>query len=337
MSKNQQQEIHTLLEKPSKIVLVGHQNPDGDAIGSALGLSHYLCQFWHHVTVIVPNDFPSFLKWLPQASDILVYDTQASECDSCFHEADIVFILDFNAPHRAGLVSKAFENFQGVKVMIDHHQQPSDYADYVITDTAMSSTCEMVYHFIASKNPDVISPEIANCLYLGIMTDTGSFKFSITTSTTHRVVATLIDKGAASTAIHEKVYDTNRLKSLQLLGRALQNLKIVSTQRTAYITLSQQDLDDCDYQKGDTEGIVNYALSLQNVIFAAIFIEQKDENLVKISLRSKGDFDVNSFSRKYFDGGGHKNAAGGKSLRSLEATENYFLKVLASHQKELSQ
>lgn len=337
MSKNQQQEIHTLLEKPSKIVLVGHQNPDGDAIGSALGLSHYLCQFGHHVTVIVPNDFPSFLKWLPQASDILVYDTQASECDSCFHEADIVFILDFNAPHRAGLVSKALENFQGVKVMIDHHQQPSDYADYVITDTAMSSTCEMVYHFIASKNPDVISPEIANCLYLGIMTDTGSFKFSITTSTTHRVVATLIDKGAASTAIHEKVYDTNRLESLQLLGRALQNLKIVSTQRTAYITLSQQDLDDCDYQKGDTEGIVNYALSLQNVIFAAIFIEQKDENLVKISLRSKGDFDVNSFSRKYFDGGGHKNAAGGKSLRSLEATENYFLQVLASHQKELSQ
>ncbi len=336
MSKNQQQEIHNLLEKPSKIVLVGHQNPDGDAIGSALGLGLYLRQSGHQVNVIVPNDFPKFLKWLPGASDILIYETQHSICDSCFQNADMVFILDFNAPIRAGQLCKALEDFQGVKVMIDHHQQPSDYANFMITDTEMSSTCEMVYHFIASKNPHVISPEIANCLYLGIMTDTGSFKFSVTTSTTHRVAAALIDYGAVSSEIHEKVYDTNRLESLQLLGRALQNLKLISAHRTAYITLSKKDLDDCDYQKGDTEGIVNYALSLKEIIFAAIFIEQKEEQLIKISLRSKGDFDVNLFSRNYFQGGGHKNAAGGISLLSLEATEEYFLNVLANHQKELS-
>lgn len=336
MSKNQQKEIHQLLEKPAKIVLVGHQNPDGDAIGSTLGLAIYLQQYGHQVQVIVPNDFPQFLKWLPQAENILIYESKTDDAKHFIADADILFILDFNATHRAGKVNEALNDFRGIKVMIDHHQQPSDYADLVISDTSMSSTCEMVYHFIGSKNPNAVNRDIATCLYLGIMTDTGSFKFSITTSTTHRVAAQLIEKGAANTKIHQLVYDTNRLESLKLLGRALQNLKIVSHLNTAYITLSQEDLDACNYQKGDTEGIVNYALSLQDVVFAAIFIERKNEGLIKISLRSKSDFDVNLFSRNHFGGGGHKNAAGGKSDISLIETECHFLSIIEDYKNELT-
>ncbi len=336
MSKNHQSKIHQLLENPTKIVLVAHQNPDGDAIGSTLGLGIYLQLLGHQTQVIAPNDFPKFLKWLPQASDILTYEKQTDESQQCLQEAEIVFILDFNAPQRAGNVSDALIGFKGIKIMIDHHQQPSDYADFMISDTSMSSTCEMIFHFISSKHPELITSDIANCLYLGIMTDTGSFKFGITTSTTHRVAAALIDQGAAHTHIHEMVYDNNRLENLQLLGRALQNLKIVSDLRTAYITLSQEDLDAFDFQKGDTEGIVNYALSLENIIFAAIFIEHKEDGIIKISLRSKGDFDVNAFSRAHFEGGGHRNASGGRSKRTLKVTEDYFLDIVKNYKNELS-
>lgn len=330
-------EIKALLSTPKNVVVVPHRNPDGDAIGASLAMYHYLKSKGHRCTVVTPNDYPEFLKWLPGSEEVFKYDTQNRQSKSCIEEASIIFLLDFNALHRVGSdMQKTLEKYNGTFIMIDHHQQPDDIATYLYSDVSICSTCQMVYHFL-EKLEDIksINLEIANCLYTGIMTDTGSFRFPSTTSTTHRIVANLIDKGAENAKIHNNVYDTNSYGRLQLLGRALSNLVVVENFKTAYITLRQHELDEFKYEKGDTEGVVNYALSLEGVIFAVIFIEDAEQQIIKISLRSKGSFSVNKFSREHFDGGGHDNAAGGKSLVSMEETVSNFLNVLPSYKNEL--
>jgi phosphoesterase RecJ-like protein len=330
-------EIKELLASPKKIVVIPHKNPDGDAIGSTLGLLHYLLKLNHKAVVIAPNDFPDFLKWIPKQDTILKYETQQTECDELINDADIMFTLDFNAFHRTGNMETVLTNSNVIKIMIDHHQQPDDYAKYMFSDVSMSSTCEMIYHFLEKlEDLDYIDKDLATCLYVGIMTDTGSFRFRSTTSTTHRIISKLIDKGADNTQIHNNVYDTNSYNRLQLLGCALNNLKIIPESRTAYITLSQNELQKLDYKKGDTEGFVNYALSLNNIVLAAIFIEDKQNKIIKISLRSKGDFSVNELSRAHFDGGGHTNAAGGKSDLPLGPTVDKFISILPQYNKALN-
>jgi phosphoesterase RecJ-like protein len=221
--------------------------------------------------------------------------------------------------------------------MIDHHQEPDDYALVTYSDTSMSSTCEMVYHFIDMLgDTQDIDADMASCLYAGIMTDTGSFRFPSTTKTTHEVVARLIEKGANNALIHQAILDTNSYSKLQLLGVALNNLKVLPQYKTAYITLTQKELDDHKFQKGDTEGFVNYGLSLDGIIFAVIFIENRVDNIIKMSLRSKGDFSVNEFARKHYEGGGHTNAAGGRSLLSMSKTVNQFIDTLASYKSVLN-
>ncbi|GAB1855782.1 bifunctional oligoribonuclease/PAP phosphatase NrnA [Flavobacteriaceae bacterium MHTCC 0001] len=329
--------IKALLSTPKHIIIVTHKNPDGDAIGSTLGLYHYLKKYNHKAQVITPNDYPEFLKWPYGCDSILKYDTQTEICDALISKADIIFTLDFNAFHRTGQMVPILEASQAIKILIDHHEAPDDYADYMYSDVTMSSTCEMIYHFISMLGDiNVIDETIATCLYLGIMTDTGSFRFPCTTSTTHRVVGNLIDKGAKSTTIYNNVFDTNSYNRLQLLGCALNNLKVIPELRTAYITLSQKELHTYDYKKGDTEGVVNYGLSLKNIIFAAIFIEDKQEGIIKISFRSKGNFSVNEFSRAHFNGGGHNNAAGGKSETSLKSTVDKFLSILPEYSNALN-
>lgn len=337
MTREDIKSIKTLLSTPKKIVIVPHKNPDGDAIGSTLGLYHFLLKSNHDVHLIVPNDYPTFLKWIPGENSILKHDTDTENCDKLINNADIMFTLDFNAFHRTGNMETVLSQSTALKIMIDHHQEPDNYATYTFSDVTMSSTCEMVYHFI-NKLGDTqsIDKNIATCLYVGIMTDTGSFRFRSTTSTTHRIIAELIDKGADNNTIHNNVYDTNSYNKLQLLGCALSNLKIVPESRTAYITLSQKELNTFDYKKGDTEGVVNYALSLDNIVLAAIFIEDKKEGIIKISLRSKGAFSVNTFSRTHFDGGGHNNAAGGRSELSLKKTVEKFIGILPSYNKALN-
>lgn len=337
MTREDIKSIKTLLSTPKKIVIVPHKNPDGDAIGSTLGLYHFLLKSNHDVHLIVPNDYPTFLKWIPGENSILKHDTNTENCDKLINNADIMFTLDFNAFHRTGNMETVLSQSTALKIMIDHHQEPDNYATYTFSDVTMSSTCEMVYHFI-NKLGDTqsIDKNIATCLYVGIMTDTGSFRFRSTTSTTHRIIAELIDKGADNNTIHNNVYDTNSYNKLQLLGCALSNLKIVPESRTAYITLSQKELNTFDYKKGDTEGVVNYALSLDNIVLAAIFIEDKKEGIIKISLRSKGAFSVNTFSRTHFDGGGHNNAAGGRSELSLKKTVEKFIGILPSYNKALN-
>ena len=337
MNVDEIKEIKALLSTPQNVVIVPHRNPDGDAIGASLAMYHYLNNKGHKATVVAPNDYPSFLKWLPDSKETFKFDMQNRQSKSALEEASIVFLLDFNALHRVGSdMQNTLEKYDGTFIMIDHHQQPDTIAKYLYSDVSICSTCQMVYHFL-EKLDDVsaITPEIATCIYVGIMTDTGSFRFPSTTSTTHRIIADLIDKGAENAKIHNNVYDTNSYGRLQLLGRALSNLVVINKFKTAYITLSQQELDEFNFEKGDTEGVVNYALSLEGVIFAAIFIEDVEQQIIKISLRSKGSFSVNKFSREHFDGGGHDNAAGGKSTISLDDTISKFLSVLPNHQKDL--
>jgi phosphoesterase RecJ-like protein len=337
MNAVETKEIKKLLSSPKNIVIVPHKNPDGDAIGACLAMFFYLKQKGHNATVVSPNDYPNFLKWLPGSKDVYKFDMQNRQSKNAIDEATIIFLLDFNALHRVGDDMKnTLEVFSGTFIMIDHHQEPDNVAKYLLSDTAICSTCQMIYHFLESlEDLNYIDKDIASCLYTGIMTDTGSFRFPSTTSVTHRIIADLIDKGADNAKIHNYVYDTNSYGRLQLLGRALSNMVVIDQLRTAYITLSQKDLDEFSYQKGDTEGVVNYALALDGIIFAAIFIEDVDQKIIKISFRSKGKFSVNKFSRAHFNGGGHDNAAGGKTQISLDATISKFLNVLSNYKNEL--
>lgn len=329
--------VKKLLDTPKKILIIPHKNPDGDAMGSCLGLYHYLQQLGHQADVIAPNDYPDFLKWLPGNDRVLIYESQEKASKKKIAEADLCFTLDFNALNRIGNLEDALNDFQGDYIMIDHHQQPDDYAVVTYSDVNMSSTCEMVFHFIAALGGLAdIQAETATCLYTGIMTDTGSFRFPATTPTTHRVIADLIEMGAENSAIHNRVYDANSPERLQLLGCALSNLVAIEEFNTAYITLSAKELEKNHFKKGDTEGFVNYGLSLKGIRFAVIFIENTQEGIVKISLRSKGDFSVNEFARNHFNGGGHINAAGGRSDENMEDTIKKFLSLLPQYKDQLT-
>ena len=337
MTKRDISDIKQLLTTPKRIVIVPHKNPDGDAMGSSLGLYHFLIKKGHDAVVIAPNDYPGFLKWMPGDDTVIKYESEQQIAENHINAADIIFTLDFNALHRTGNMETPLESTGAVKILIDHHQQPDDYAQYIYSDISMCSTSQMIYHFLDMLDEvQAVDADIATCLYAGIMTDTGSFRFASTTSTTHRVIADLIDKGANNAQIHNNVYDNNTINRLQLLGCALNNLKVLPEYRTAYITLSQEELNRYHFKKGDTEGVVNYALSVEGVHFAIIFIEQASEGIVKISLRSKGTFDVNTLSRNHFNGGGHVNAAGGRSEDSLEETVAKFISILPHYKKDLN-
>lgn len=330
------EDLKSFLAEPKKVVIIGHRNPDGDAVGSTLALKHYLDKKEHQTTVVMPNDSPDFLHWLPGSKKIYKFDKQNKQAQRAINCSDIIFLLDFNALHRVGSdMQHTLEKYSNEFAMIDHHQQPDD-VKYMYSDTEICSTCQMVYQFIEMNNDlSLIDTEIATCLYTGIMTDTGSFRFRSTTSKTHRIVADLIDKGAKNDKIHNNIYDANSYNRLLLLGQALSNLQILLSYKTAYITLSDDEKKRFDFQKGDTEGVVNYALSLKGIIFAAIFIEDKEQGIIKISFRSKGNFSVNQFARNHFEGGGHDNAAGGKSDLSLSNTVTKFTSLLNQYQQEL--
>ncbi len=324
------------LNVPKKIVIIPHKNPDGDAMGSTQGLCRFLKKSGHEALVISPNDYPSFLKWLPETDDVLIFEKNRKEAQKKIDDADFIFTLDFNHFSRCGDLETPLSKAKATFVMIDHHQQPDTYAKYTYSDVDMCSTCEMVYHFIENMNGlDTLDAEISTCLYTGIMTDTGSFRYRSTSSTTHRVIAQLIDAGADNTNIHESIYDTNTYSKLQLKGVALKNLKLLPEYRTAYISMSQKELDDHNFKKGDTEGFVNIGLSMQGYVFAIIFIENKQEGIIKMSFRSKGEFSVNEFARQHYNGGGHNNAAGGRSEISLDATIKEFLSILPQYKEAL--
>ncbi len=323
------QAVRELLSTPKRIAIIPHRSPDGDAMGSTLGLYHFLLKLNHKPIVIAPNEFPDFLSWLPAADKVLIFENNREYASKTLQESELVFTLDFNALHRTGEMEPVLQSLKAPFIMIDHHQKPDSYAAYMYSSTHFGSTCEMLYNFIDFVGyKSLIDQTIATCIYTGIVTDSGSFRFPSTTAVTHRIVAELIEKGIDNSNVHNLLFDNSSYSRLQLMGRALQNMKVLPQFKTSYITLSQQELDEFNYIKGDTEGLVNIGLSIKGIIFAAIFIEHKDENIIKISFRSQGGFDVNQFAREHFNGGGHINASGGKSYQSLKETVNKFENIV---------
>jgi phosphoesterase RecJ-like protein len=324
--------VKVLLASPKKIVIIPHKNPDGDAMGSTLGLSRFLTLKGHTATVISPNEFPDFLAWMPGSENVKIFEKDKERSVRLLEQADIIFTLDFNHFGRTGDQMEEVLKTRTVPfIMIDHHQNPDSYAIHTFSDTNYGSTCEMVYDFIvALGEKNTIDKEIASCLYTGIVTDSGSFRYPSTTGTTHRIVAEFIDLGIDNSAIHSLLFDNHSHNRIQILARALQNMKVLPVYNTSYTTLSQEELNSFGHSKGDTEGIVNYGLSMKDIRFTAFFTENKEEGIIKISFRSKGDFDVNRYAREHFNGGGHINAAGGRSVDTLEGTIQKFIATLAT-------
>lgn len=317
--------ITELLQPESKIVILTHYNPDGDAIGSSLGLKHFLKAKGINAEIVVPNDFPKFLKWMPEAKKSIIADYKRGKAFELIENADVLFCLDFNASHRLGnLVGPWLEKAKGKKILIDHHQQPDNF-DFVYSDTTVPATCQMVYHFIqALDGENLVDKDTAECLYTGIMTDTGGFRFRSTSATTHRIIADLIEKGADPAAITSNTWDTNTVSRLHLLSLILGRIEVIKEGEVAVLYLKRTELIEFGFEKGDTEGFVNYGLSIAGVKMSAFFMEDLYEDFIKISFRSKDKVDVNQFSRKYFNGGGHINAAGGKYFKSIENTIEDF-------------
>lgn len=327
--------VKQLLDIQSEIVVTSHYNPDGDALGSALALSRYLRKKGHKVTTIIPNDFPDFLNWMPGQEDILIYFYKSLTANKLIKNASIIFCLDYNAIPRVNLFTEQLFEAKGVKILIDHHLSPEDHFDFSLSVIKTSSTSELIFDFINHLGDyELIDADIAACLYVGMMTDTGSFSFACNYPHTFEVVAKLVKSGVDTEQVHRLVYDTYSESRMRLLGFCLSERMIVlDDYGTAYIYLSQQDLQRFNFKSGDTEGVVNYALSIRNISFAAFFTEKSDR--IRISFRSKGSFSVNDFAREHYQGGGHRNAAGGDSFLPLETTLKNFKELLPLYQKEI--
>ncbi len=330
--------LNNLLATPQKIVITTHHKPDGDAMGSSLGLYNYLIQQGHHTTVITPTDYPDFLSWMPGNPEVMIYTDKKEEAAVLIADADLIFCLDFNNLSRINEMGELVRAAKAYKIMIDHHLEPEDFDDYRHWDINACAAAQLVYSFIVDilNNKALINKDVATCLYTGIMTDSASFRLPNTTSTVHRVVADLIDAGAPNSRIHELVYNSASENRLRFLGHCLTNcLEVLPEFNTAIITVNKQDIEKYDVNTGDTEGIVNYALSIASIRLAAFIVERADK--VKLSLRSKGDFPANEICKLYFSGGGHRNAAGGQSSASLQDVVNQFKLILPEYKKLLIQ
>ncbi|MFD0794805.1 bifunctional oligoribonuclease/PAP phosphatase NrnA [Mucilaginibacter litoreus] len=327
-----------LLAQPCKIVITTHHKPDGDAMGSSLGLYNYLIQQGHHVKVITPTDYPEFLTWMPGNEEVIIYTDNTELSAQLVADAALIFCLDFNALSRINELGVLVGQSSAYKVMIDHHLEPEDFDDYRHWDINACAAAQLVYDFIVNvlQKPEYINKDVATCLYTGIMTDSASFRLPNTTSDVHRIVANLIDAGANNSRIHELVYNSASENRLRFLGHCLANcLEILPEYHTAIIAVNKADLQRFDINTGDTEGIVNYALSIATIRLAAFIVERTDR--VKLSLRSKAEFPANEICKKYFNGGGHRNAAGGHSETSLEETVQKFKNILPEYKKLLVQ
>jgi bifunctional oligoribonuclease and PAP phosphatase NrnA len=326
------QNIFPRLTHAVNVVITMHQKPDADAMGSALGLYHFLHQLGHTVTVISPTNWAAFLDWMPGCEAVLDHYSNREKGDALVMKADWVFCLDFNALHRTRQMEAVLEKTPATRVLIDHHEQPQvEFFQYGISDTSKSSTAEMVYDFIAaSGHENLMNTDIAACLYAGIMTDTGSFRFASTSASVHRAVAELKSQGLNHTFIHEAIYDNYLENRLRFIGHVLlHRMEVLYEYNTALIAIPLSDLKRFHITTGDTEGLVNYPLSIQGMKMAALIVDREEE--IKCSFRSKGAVDVNTFARTYFEGGGHFNAAGGKSSTTLEETVARFKEAIKEH------
>jgi phosphoesterase RecJ-like protein len=328
--------LYGLLQSERNIVITMHQKPDGDAMGSALGLYHFLKSIGHEANVISPTNWAKFLNWMPGCKEVIDYEMYTQEASTLIQKADILFCLDFNSMHRTKKMETLLLGVKCVKVLIDHHEQPAEeHFDYGVSDIIKSSTAEMVYDFIVhSPFAEKLDLDMAACIYAGIMTDTGSFRFSITSAETHKAVAHLKELGLQHSVIHENIYDNFLEDRLRFVGNALLNrLEVLYEYNTALMAIPKHDLIKYEIQTGDTEGLVNYLLSIEGIKLGALLIDRVEER--KWSFRSKGDFDVNELARNHFEGGGHKNAAGGRSSDTLQDNIKRFKEVIKQYEYQL--
>ena len=329
--------IYPLLDQPRKVVITTHQKPDADAMGSSLALFHFLKQFGHQVTVISPTNWAAFLNWMPGSKQVLDFESPNENAKNAIDNADWIFCLDFNTLSRTKNMADRLLQSKAERILIDHHREPqTEVFAYGISDTGKSSTAEMIYDFIVNAgHSNKINLEIADCIYAGVMTDTGSFRFPSTTASVHRMVADLKDKGLMQSMVHENLFDNHSEDRFRFFGNVLLNrMEVFYEYNTALIAIPQMDLIKFNIKTGDTEGLVNFPLSIQGIKLAAIIIDRGEER--KCSFRSKGDFDVNTFARKYFNGGGHFNAAGGQTKESLAETVELFKKAMKENKEQLS-
>ena len=322
------QALKNFLQTSRKIVITTHANPDADALGSSLGLYHFLKGLNHEVVTIVPNSYPDFLEWMPGNQAVVNYEKSQDQADRLLNEADLLFCLDFSGFKRIKKMAEVASSINAKIALVDHHLNPEINPDFNFWNDHSAATAELVFDLIVDfSGKNAINKDIAECLYAGIMTDTGSFKHPSTTSKIHHTVADLIDLGADVNRVSRLIYDTNSLHRLKFLGYALaEKLQVDETFRCAYFIIEDKEFQDFNLKQGDTEGLVNYALSIKGIAVAAIIIEREKE--IKLSFRSIGDVAVNKFAEQYFNGGGHKNAAGGTSDLSLSETEIKFKELI---------
>lgn len=330
-------ELYPLLSSPHRLVITMHQKPDADAMGSALGLYHFLTQMGHQATVISPTNWAGFLNWMPSTDKVIDFEKETEKSIELVNSADYIFCLDFNTLSRTRKMEDCLNGTKAERILIDHHQEPqTEKFAFGKSDTGKSSTAEMIFDFImASGREELINQEVAECLYAGVMTDTGSFRFPSTTASVHTMVAKLKAHGLNHSRVHEALFDNFSESRLRFIGHVLLNrMEVFFEYNTALITVPQADLLKYEIKTGDTEGLVNYPLSIEGIRLVAIVIDRGEER--KWSFRSKGNFDVNQFARKYFNGGGHKNAAGGGSKDNLENTVAHFKLAMKESKDQLS-
>ncbi len=334
--RNNIEAIKPILASPKKIFITTHARPDADALGSSLGLKLFLEALGHTVSVVVPTSYPDFIDWMPDTKDVIVFDPENPQpVEKLIANCNLLVCTDFSRLDRVFDLEPYLRKHTGDFLLIDHHLDPEEFAQYELWDPKASSACELVVRMMQSLGYDeLITIDIAACLYTGIMTDTGSFRFPSTSPAVHRTLARLLETGLDHSKIHRTINENNRESRLRILGHALsQKLVILPEYRTAFVSLTAKELEQFNYKQGDTEGIVNFVLSLEGIIFAGIFMD-KDE-MIKISFRSVGDFSVANFSNQHFSGGGHKNAAGGKGDGTLDEVLEKFQSLLPQYKDGL--
>ncbi len=326
--------LRQLLTIPKNVAIFSHRNPDGDAIGSSLAMRHFLEQYGHTVHVVFPSEYPEEFGFLSGANDILIWDLQPEDCRQTLRKKNVFIYLDFNSLNRIDKVGDFIKDLPGERLMIDHHLYPEPIADHVFSEPEASSTCEMVYRFItAMGGSQSINPALGACIFTGLVTDTGSFRHA-TNAMVFRIAADLVERGVDDTMVQDRIFNSQKEKNLRLLGHCLSNrMEYFPEYRTALIWLSRKDYEDYDIQRGDAEGIVNYMLTIKDVRLAAFIHNQP--TVVKISMRSKGDLDVQEICRKHFNGGGHRNASGAYSHDTLKATLQKFKDLLPEYKESL--
>lgn len=329
--------LNTVIQSPKKVTVMSHVNPDGDAIGSSLAFSQFLQKLGHEVEVMVSNDFPEFLAWMPGASSIHIYDKESEKCDQILDSSELIAILDFNHISRAGLIQDKLKSLSVNKILIDHHRD-TDFGDFfcALSDTQVSSTSELVAETILHYGESFVDESIATNILVGIVTDTGSFSHSIFHPETFSICAKMIEKSVSYNQIHQLVYDTFSENRLRLLGFSISNkMEILDEYATAIISLTKEELASFDYQVGDTEGVVNYPLSMKKIKMSVLVTER--QGVIRFSFRSKGSFSVHEVAQKYFNGGGHTNAAGGTLFCSMEAALEKLHQILPEYKTMLNQ